>query len=101
MIEGVTWHKHASFLIRKEHAIYIDPWGVADDAPKADAILITHSHQDHFVLEDIARIRQDSTQIYATADVAGQIDGDVNVIAPGDAFEVLGHPTDAVPAYNT
>lgn len=100
MIEGITWYKHASFLIQREHAIYIDPWGITDDAPKADAILITHAHEDHFVLEDIARIRQDSTVIYATADVAAQIPGTVNVVAPGDAFEVLGYSADAVPAYN-
>jgi L-ascorbate metabolism protein UlaG (beta-lactamase superfamily) len=101
MIEGITWYKHASFLIRRQHAIYIDPWGITDDAPKADAILITHAHQDHFIPEDIAKIRQDSTEIFATADVAAQLDGTVNVVSPGDAFDVLGHPADAVPAYNT
>ena len=100
MIEGITWFKQSAFLFRREHAIYIDPWGIPGDAPKADAILITHAHQDHLSLEDIARIRQESTAIYATADVAAQIPGPVNVVAPGDAFEVLGCSTDAVPAYN-
>ena len=101
MIEGITWFKQSSFLFQREHTLYIDPLGITDDAPKADAILLTHTHQDHFSPEDIAKIRQESTVIYAPADTAAQMDGEVNVVAPGEAFEVLGWPVDTVPAYNT
>jgi len=101
MIDGITWFKQSAFLFQREHNLYIDPLGITDDAPKADAILITHAHFDHFSADDIAKIRQDSTAVYATADVASQMEGPVNVVAPGDAFEVLGWSVDAVPAYNT
>ncbi|HYR63743.1 MAG TPA: MBL fold metallo-hydrolase [Actinomycetota bacterium] len=100
MIEGITWFKQSAFLFEREHNLYIDPWGITDGSPKADAILITHAHADHFSPDDIAKIRQDSTLIYATADVAAQIPGTVNVVAPGEAFEVLGWSMDTVPAYN-
>ena len=98
MIDGITWFKQSAFLFQRERNLYIDPLGITDDAPKADAILITHAHFDHFSADDIAKIRQDSTAVYATADVASQLAGPVNVVAPGDAFEVLGWPVDAVPA---
>lgn len=101
MIEGITWFKQSAYLFQREHTLYLDPWGISDGAPKADAILITHSHPDHLSPEDIAKIRTDATVIYAPADTAAQIDGDVNVVAPGEAFEVLGWSVDTVPAYNT
>ena len=101
MIDGITWYKQSGFLFQRERTLYIDPLGITDGSPKADAIFLTHSHADHFSPDDIAKIRQDSTAIYATADTAAQIDGQVNVVAPGDAFEALGWSVDAVPAYNT
>ena len=101
MIDGITWFKQSAFLFQREHHLYIDPLGIPDGSPMADAILLTHAHADHFSPDDLAKIRHDSTAVYATADVAAQLDGPVNVVAPGDAFEVLGWPVDAVPAYNT
>jgi L-ascorbate metabolism protein UlaG (beta-lactamase superfamily) len=100
MIEGITWFKQSAFSFQRERVLYIDPWGITEGSPKADAILYSHGHGDHFDLDDLARIRQDSTAIYAPADVAAQVSGQVNVVAPGDAFEVLGYSVDAVPAYN-
>lgn len=101
MIEGITWFKQSAFLFQREKNLYIDPFGIPEGSPPADAILITHAHQDHLSPDDIDRIRKDSTAIYATADVAAQIPGAVNIVGPGDAFEVLGYSCDAVPAYNT
>jgi len=101
MIEGITWLKQSAFLFQGEHTLYIDPIGVPDGSPKADAIFITHAHGDHFQPDEIAKVRQDTTQVYATADVAAQLSGPVNVVAPGDAFDVLGWSVDTVRAYNT
>lgn len=101
MFEGIRWVKQSTFIFEKDRTLYIDPWGLPDDAPNADAILITHAHFDHFSAEDIAKIRSEDTQVFAPPDVASEIEGDVNVVSPGDAFEVLGWSTDSVPAYNT
>lgn len=38
--------------------------------------------------------------IYAPPDVVSQLDRPATSVAPGDAFEVVGLPVDAVPAYN-
>ena len=48
LLESVTWLGHSGFLIRAGRAnVYIDPYRVAD-GPKADLILVTHGHYDHF-----------------------------------------------------
>src|SRR5437773_11111422 len=100
MIDGITWFKQSAFLFQREHNLYIEPLGITDGAPMADAILLTHAHGDHFSPDDIARIRHDSTAVYATADVAAQLAGPANVVAPGDAFEALGCSVVADPAVN-
>ncbi|MCK5452556.1 MAG: MBL fold metallo-hydrolase, partial [Candidatus Aenigmarchaeota archaeon] len=39
---------HASVMIVSgEKTIYIDPYKVPEDSPKADIILVTHEHYDH------------------------------------------------------
>ncbi|MGH2768395.1 MAG: MBL fold metallo-hydrolase, partial [Actinomycetota bacterium] len=64
------------------------------------AILLTHSHYDHFSEPDIRKVRRPGTEVWGPADVAQQLDGEVKVVAPGDAFETAGLSVDAVPAYN-
>src|SRR5260370_6097820 len=73
MIDGITWFKQSAFLFQRERNLYIDPLGITDDAPMADAILITHAHFDHFSQVHIAKVRQDSTPVYATPDLASQL----------------------------
>jgi len=101
VLERFTWFKQSAYLWAGEGlAVYIDPWGVSDGSPAADLLLITHAHFDHFSLEDIEKIRKDSTKIYAPPDVAKDIRGQVTTVAPGDCFEVTGVSVQAVPAYN-
>lgn len=100
MLEGLRWLRHSSFLFEGDRTIYVDPWQLPPEVPPADAILVTHGHYDHFSPPDIARVRRADTIIWATGDAAADLGGDVNVVTPGDAFEVLGYPVDAVPAYN-
>src|SRR4030088_3501430 len=48
MIDGITWFKQSAFLFQREHNLYIDPLGITEGAPKADALFLTHAHADHF-----------------------------------------------------
>ncbi|MGH2703561.1 MAG: MBL fold metallo-hydrolase [Actinomycetota bacterium] len=100
MLEGLHWIKNSGFLWDREARIYIDPWDVPDGWPPADAILFTHSHYDHFDLADVAKLRGPETEFWGPQDVAARLGPEVNVVSPGDAFEVRGHSVDAVPAYN-
>ena len=54
-----TFFAHASLAIEHNGKhIYIDPVGdfAWEKMPKADAILVTHSHYDHFELSTIEKI---------------------------------------------
>ncbi len=83
--------------------IYIDPYRVAD-GPKADLILVTHGHYDHFSPQDVERLSHQGTWLVAPAAVAERARGRVASIAPGEELEleaVPGVEVTAVAAYNT
>jgi L-ascorbate metabolism protein UlaG (beta-lactamase superfamily) len=49
-IEGyeIEFLGHSGFLVKmKNKVIIIDPYRVSDSVPKADIVLVTHSHNDH------------------------------------------------------
>ena len=100
MLERFTWFKQAAYLWRGDGiAVYIDPWGVTTTDP-ADVVFITHAHFDHFVMEDIDKIRSGNTTIVAPKDVADELSGNVKAVGPGDSDVVAGVNFTAVPAYN-
>lgn len=103
MLEAFTWYRQAAFRYEGEgKQIYLDPWGLPDDAPEADAVFITHAHADHFDQSDLDKIRTDATTIVAPRDVAEEcgLTGTVISVAPGDDVEAAGVTGQAVPAYN-
>ncbi|MFQ5797577.1 MAG: MBL fold metallo-hydrolase [Bacteroidota bacterium] len=97
----IHWLGHASFRVDDEgKSIYVDPWKLLQNAPKADIIFITHSHYDHFSPDDIAKIRTADTVIVCPEDVANQVKGNVRKAAPGQSLDVEGLSVKAIPAYN-
>ncbi len=100
MLENVFWLGHASFRIVGPPTIYVDPWKLADGAPKADLILITHEHHDHYSPDDVAKVAGPETSFVAPASVGQKLTGDVHVVRPGDTVTVQGVAIRAVPAYN-
>ena len=105
LIDSVEWLGHSGFRVLAGRAsVYIDPYRVADGAPKADLILITHGHYDHFSPQDVERLTEKRTWLVAPAAVAERVGGNVVSIAPGEAVEdelVRGVAVRAVAAYNT
>jgi L-ascorbate metabolism protein UlaG (beta-lactamase superfamily) len=100
MIDNIKWLGHATFQIKDDKVIYIDPWKLKGTEEQADIILITHDHYDHCVPEDVAKIQGPKTVIITTADCAQKLSGDVRVITPGQRMAVQGVEVEAVPAYN-
>jgi L-ascorbate metabolism protein UlaG (beta-lactamase superfamily) len=101
MLEAFTWFKQSAYRYDGDGlVVYIDPWGVPDGSPPADAIFITHAHFDHFSMEDIDRVRKEGTRIVAPHDVAAELSGDVVAVAAGDSVEAAGVTGEVVPAYN-
>lgn len=107
LIEGIVWLGHASFLIETERKIYIDPYDIpgelADSLPKADLILVTHDHADHFSAGDIKRIIKPSTVVVSIRSVIEDLPDEVKasrLVEPGDSLTVMDVLIEAVPAYN-
>jgi len=100
MIENIHWLGHASFRIENDKTIYTDPYELKGKPPKADLVLITHDHFDHFSPNDVAKVTKDDTVFVTIAAVAKRLKGDVRVVKPGESLTVLGIPIETVPAYN-
>jgi len=93
---------HASTLIQAGgKTIYIDPAKPAKVAglPKADLILITHIHFDHFDPDLIAALSQPTTEVIAPASVVERFPA-AKPIANGQSKKWQQWTIEAVPAYN-
>jgi len=101
MIEKIHWLGHDSFRLEGEVTVYIDPWKLPPNSPKADIILITHDHYDHCSPEDVVKIQKADTVIVTIPAAARKLKGEVKTIKPGDKITVKGIEIEAVPAYNT
>src|SRR3954469_536078 len=104
LLEELEWLRHSGFCVAVGKAsIYIDPYRIAADEPKADLVLITHQDYDHFSIQDLERVRQDTTHALAPPAVAERLDANVRSMRPGDVVEtdVYGVDVRAVHAYNT
>jgi L-ascorbate metabolism protein UlaG (beta-lactamase superfamily) len=100
MIKNIHWLGHDSFRLMGDKIIYIDPWKIGKNAPKADIILVTHSHYDHLSPSDIASIQKETTNIVIPADAKSKLSGKLHIMAPGEKLELQGITVEAVPAYN-
>ena len=104
----ITAIKHASLRIQYDGLeIQVDP--VAKYAPetdyskfpKADVILVTHEHFDHFDRDAIATLKKDGAEIVANPAVQKML-GSGTALANGESRVLAkGIKLDAVPAYNT
>jgi L-ascorbate metabolism protein UlaG (beta-lactamase superfamily) len=104
-----TCIKHGSLRIEYDGLeIQVDPVGkgVAPETdygtfPKADLILVTHEHFDHFDREAIGALRKEGTEAFANAAVRDQL-GWGTALANGDRVRWRGDAEiAAVPAHNT
>ena len=105
----ITLIKHGSLEIRYgELSIQVDPveeYGratdYAADFPKADYILVTHEHGDHFDPSAIQDLTDENTHLITNDRCAASL-GYGTVMANGDGLDLPeGIHIDAIPAYNT
>jgi L-ascorbate metabolism protein UlaG (beta-lactamase superfamily) len=99
----VTFIGHASMMFQfGGKVIHVDPVGEFGDygkLPKADLILVTHDHFDHFDLETIKKISKSGTKVVLTPLCAAKFAGGT-VLKNGGEATVDGIRIEAVPAYN-
>ena len=104
----ITAIKHASMRIQCDGLeIQVDP--VAKYAPetdysafpKADIVLVTHEHFDHFDAGAVAALKKDGTQVIANPSVRAQLGFGTAMTNGESRVAAKGVKVEAVPAYNT
>lgn len=62
----LEWLGHASFRITSGgKVIYIDPFVLDENFPRAEMIIVTHEHYDHCAVENIQKLLKESTVVVA------------------------------------
>ncbi len=100
-LDHIHWLGHASFLIEDgEKLIYIDPWKLSLNSPKADLVLVTHPHFDHFSIDDIEMITKGGTIVAGPVEVARKIQSTNLTVEPNKEYQVENLRIETFPAYN-
>jgi len=99
MLENIKWLGHDSFKITGEKVIYTDPFQIKKP-DKADIILVTHEHYDHFSPDDIKKLLAPHTVIVLPKDCSGKIKAKEVIVKPGDKITIEGVEIEVVPSYN-
>ena len=99
-----TFYAHASVGIEWNGVhIYVDPVGEFDwqSQPKADIVLVTHSHYDHLELSTIEQLQTPQTVVVCDKTSADAFEHDCITMLPGASSQpVEGIVVKAVAAYN-
>ncbi|MDR0661756.1 MAG: MBL fold metallo-hydrolase [Prevotellaceae bacterium] len=100
----ITFVGHSSLLLTYNGSyVYIDPVSTYADystLPKADVILITHEHADHFDPKAIADLKKESTILVLNLATQHKL-GEGIAMKNGDAQQLTPYLyIEAVPAYN-
>lgn len=83
-----------------DKTVWIDPWSKGQlDGPKADLVLITDIHADHFDEPGLAAVRRPDSTIVAPAVVAEKVPGAI-ALANGESKDLGFVRVEAVPMYN-
>ncbi|MFZ2055717.1 MAG: MBL fold metallo-hydrolase [Candidatus Aminicenantales bacterium] len=99
----ITFIGHGTLMLEwGGKTIHIDPVGSFADysrLPKADLILVTHEHGDHFDLKAVRLLTRETTQFIGNAGAAEKAAAGT-IMKNGQTLEVQGVKIEAVPAYN-
>ena len=80
--------------------VWVDPWSEGKlDGPKADLILVSDIHPDHFDQAGIDKVKKADTKIVGPQVVADKLPGTI-VMKNGDSHDEAGFHIEAIPMYN-
>ena len=101
---SIEFYSHASICINYDGMrIYVDPIGEYADyssMPKADIVLVTHEHYDHFDEQAIFDLTKESTELIANPNTVKLFNGGM-ALKNGESTERNGVKIKAFSAYNT
>ena len=102
------WFGTSAILYNGSKVIYFDPIGLDGNLPKADIILITHAHSDHWSVADIKKVIGPNTTLIISPNVSASYEASkadlgfpATILIEGAKTEVDGVNIEAVPAYDT
>ncbi len=99
----ITWIGHAGFRIVNNEGtiVYIDPFEIPkDEEMKADIVISSHGHYDHFDLPSIENLRKEDTIVLGPIGLAHnlkKIGG--KILDYGESYEHKGFKIELVPGY--
>ncbi len=113
-LKRIEWlesdHPYGSACIRinSELIIYFDPANLSEEnlKKKADLILLSHSHDDHFSIETLEDLVKPTTIIVCPSDCEESLlqehfDFNIYVIKPGETVKLNRVRIEAIPAYSS
>ncbi len=100
----IHWLRHACFWIEFDNKnVYIDPYELSKEYPKADVVLITHEHFDHCDLESLRKLVREDTIVVAP-EIARrclrEVRARLEIVRPGETRDLGIIKVTAVPSYN-
>ncbi len=105
----VKWFGHASFLLKDENGrklLFLDPFELKDVKDKADLVLITHAHFDHWSPVDLRKVLKESTNVVAVngcsrLSLSATLPPErFHMTEPFKEFSMEGIKVKTIPAYN-
>lgn len=106
MLENVRLLTHSSIKISKDKIIYIDPFKIDKEYNDANLIFCTHSHFDHFSVEDIKKVTTENTKIITVEETRGKLldigfkREEIIIVKPNMKYKVDGIKFSTFSAYN-
>ena len=106
MLEGIKINCHSSIKIEKDKTIYIDPFRINEVPHDADYIFITHSHYDHFSVQDILKVAKIDTVFVSTEDTKSSLElmgipeEQIVIVEPNNKYELDNIKFETLPSYN-
>lgn len=95
---------HSGFILKLNGKnIIIDPYRVTDNVPKADIVLITHSHNDHCSIKDIQKVSRRGTIVLCPVDCQSALmkvkNVEIHIVEKKDVLDFRNFKIECVPAY--
>ncbi len=113
-LKKIDWleseHQYGSACIRinSESIIYFDPVNISEKnmEKKADLILLTHSHDDHFSVETLEKLVKPTTIIVCPVDceeslLQNHFDFNIYVVKPDETIKLNRIKITTIPAYSS
>ena len=104
MLKNVKVLYHASIVLYDN--IYIDPYKIENETHNAKYLFITHSHYDHFSIEEIEKVSNEDTIFFVTPDCKEKLleigvgEKRIVTVAPDEMYRFNKIEMQVIPAYN-